>query len=423
MQLLRKAETRKEYYENSVYKSSVYNISNTGGSIMYNSATGAIISEMTDCDFFDLPTADKIKLVQNGFYVPSDYDEFLSIQNQFRNKDKDVINYFTVVLTTACNARCFYCYEENYCKQIMSKEKIDDLVDFISNQSKKDDSLLTLDWYGGEPLLCVGIIDEIIEKLSMSGVLKNREWISSITTNATLFDEELINHAIEKWNLSVAHITIDGNEQQHNNRKNVNLKGNSAYRVTWNAIYNLLKKGVYVNLRVHLDNDNRENFGEILEDIAEFFEFANFHLSPTYLFPPEFEMTETYIKDEEKEDLFYDVFRLMKEKKTVTNYIALFPKPKKCGCFATNPHSAVVAPDGSFHACVQEFSSQIDWKGDQKFADFINVGSECAKCKFFPICLGGCVHNRFLKDTVRTPCVRNRYVIAPLLKLLEEYEE
>lgn len=423
MQLLRKSEIEKEYHENCKYRSSIYNIYDTGENIIFNSATGAIVSGMIDRNFFDLPTADKIKLVQNGFFVSSDCDEFIDIQNQFRNKEKGVINNFTIVLTTSCNARCFYCYEEDYCKQTMSEEKIDDLVNFIANQSKKDDSLLTLDWYGGEPLLCVKTIDEIIAKLSTSGVFKNREWISSITTNATLFDDGLVNHAVEKWNLSIAHITIDGNEQQHNQRKNVNFNGNSAYRATWNAIYNLLKKGVYVNLRIHLDNDNKGNFGEILDDIAVFFEFENFHLFPTFLFPPEYEMADNYIKEEEKEELFYNIFKVMKEKKLITNYITLFPKPKKCGCFATNPHSAVVAPDGSFHACVQEFLSPIDWDDDQKFANYLNVGFECAKCNFFPICLGGCVHNRFLKDTVRTPCVRNRYVIRPLLELLSEYED
>ena len=34
--------------------------------------------------------------------------------------------------------------------------------------------------------------------------------------------------------------------------------------------YHLLKCGVYVNLRVHLDNNNKNNFREVLDEIAPF---------------------------------------------------------------------------------------------------------------------------------------------------------
>ena len=131
-------------------------------------------------------------------------------------------------------------------------------------------------------------------------------------------------------------------------------------------------------------------------------------------------MPYNYIKDKDKESLFLDVFRAMKEKNIISSYTELFPKPKKQGCFATNPHSVVIAPNGSLHACVQEFLSTIDWENDNKFINYTDVNITCNKCKYFPICLGGCIHNRFLDKTVRTPCVRNKYVIKPLLELLNE---
>lgn len=59
----------------------------------------------------------------------------------------------------------------------------------------------------------------------------------------------------------------------------------------------------------------------------------------------------------------------------------------------------------------------------RKFADYSQYCIECRSCRYFPICLGGCIHNRSLKGTVRTPCVRNRFVIHPLLKILLEREQ
>lgn len=420
MLVLRKSDKEREYHEGWDYRCSHYNVCDATGHVTYNVASGAVVDGWSDCNVEDLPLEDVVVLVKNGLLVPTDCDELADIISKLNIEPKGNINYFTIIPTTACNAKCFYCYEEGYCKQTMTGTQINKLVDYICDQIEFEKSF-TLDWYGGEPLLCVETIDDIILKLSLKGAFDNREWSSSITTNATLFDDELIDHAICNWKLSVAHITIDGTELQHNARKNVSFNGDSAFRATLDAIYKLLKNGVYVNLRVHLDRNNKNSFNEILDDIAQFFEFNNFHLFPTFLFPPEFEMPDNYIPDDEKEGLFFDVFNAMFEKKMVSNLVDLFPRSKKHGCFATDAHSAVIAPNGSLHACVQEFSSAKDWDEDNKFVNYIDVPCDCAQCKFFPICLGGCVHNRLLDGTVRTPCVRNRYIIKPLLELVNMY--
>lgn len=420
MLLLRSGNKNREYDEKSLYHSSHYNICYRHGNIVYNTASGAIIYGWNGTVMKFLTQEDKFLLIKNGFLVPDGCNELREFTSTIKLEEKSNINFFTIIPTTSCNAKCFYCYEDDYCKQTMSDVTTNDLVKYIISQVGNDDSF-TLDWYGGEPLLCVDKIDKIISMLSEKGAFANREWTSSITTNATLFSRELIKHAINNWNLTVAHITIDGTEPQHNTRKSVSFSGNSAFRTTLNAIHDLLQMGVYVNLRIHLDNNNnKKDFRKMHDEIEPFFAYDNFHLFPTFLFPPEFVMPESYIRDDQKEELFFDVFNAMYERGFVQNLIDLFPMPKKSGCFATNPHSVVIAPDGSLHACVQEFSSTKDWSDDQKFVDYLNVGDTCAECKYFPICLGGCIHNRYLKGTVRTPCVRNRYVIRPLLKLLGE---
>ena len=285
MFLLRKSDKERIYDEQCVYRSSFYNICDLTRNITYNSASGAIIAGWSEHQSIDLLSTDVIMLVQNGFLVPKDCNEFENITSELKVKGKSNINFFTIIPTTACNARCFYCYEDEYYKQTISDRKISFLVNYIAKEVENQNSF-TLDWYGGEPLMCVEIIDDIISKLSKKKVFDNRDWNSSITTNATLFDDELIEHAVNVSKLSIAHITIDGTEQQHNERKRVHFNGKSAYRATWNAIFKLLQKGVYVNLRVHLDNNNKSSIREILDDILPFFEFEYFHLFPTFLFPP-----------------------------------------------------------------------------------------------------------------------------------------
>ena len=249
--------------------------------------------------------------------------------------------------------------------------------------------------------------------------LKNNNWSSSITTNGTLLTKNLISHMTNKWHLESAHITIDGVEEEHNRRKNVSLNGESAFKKTHDGILELLKSGVYVNLRIHLDNHNKDSFSKILDSISDLMQFDNLHLFPTYLFPPEHEMADSYIKDFEKEDFFYDVFKALLNSNNKITLKDLFPKAKFNGCLASKSNAVVIAPDGTTHACVQDFSS-VDKNDTEKYHNFKYALEECKECPFLPICLGGCLYNRNLSNTMRTPCVRNRFVVKPLLKLLLE---
>ena len=387
-----------------------------GKYIIYNTASGAIAegSCTFDRDNFD---NNKELLVKNGFLV-TDEDEYLNYIKDINFKTKSSPDCFTIIPTTGCNAKCFYCYEEEYCKKSIDEQSRKKIVNYISSCIKDKESF-TLDWFGGEPLLCAKEIDLIIADIKENVPLDDKNWTSSITTNATLFTHGLIDHAIKNWHLSIAHITIDGVESDHNMRKNVHIGKKSAYKVTTEAIRYLLKNGVYVNLRIHLDNLNKNSFPDIIDGIFDFFDYPNFNLFPTFLFPPEKEMPKSYIKDIQKEDLFYDVFRILKEKNIINNYFEKMPYPKKNGCFATCENNVVISYNASLHSCVQEFENTTE-ESEKKFFNIESELGSCKSCKYFPICLGGCLHNRAIENTVRTPCVRNRYTIHPLMRLMLE---
>lgn len=419
VKIRRKSKTKFSWNSTEKYKWSFYNIiqcASSGRCLIYNSASGAIaeLSRFTE-DMYNLETSEICGLAENGIIVPDGLDEFKNQASCVKQYARTKFNFFTIVLTTACNARCFYCYEKNYRIQTVSADSCRKIVNFLADNICSQKEFL-LDWYGGEPLLCIKEIDWIIEKLGEKIDLNAYCWTSSMTTNGTLFTEEIISHGIKNWHLSTVHVTLDGTEREHNFRKNIQTSGINAYANTMKSILELLKKGVYVNLRIHLDNKNKDMFSDILHNVKNFFRYSNFHLFPTFLFPPEFEMPVQYIKDEQKEELFYSIYQSLMEYGLIRDYIQEFPWPKNKICFASDPEKVVIAPDGSLHACVQEFDGS-DWHDDEKFLECRITAKECIACKYFPICLGGCIHNRSLIGTVRTPCVRNRYIIKPLLEL------
>ena len=175
-----------------------------------------------------------------------------------------------------------------------------------------------------------------------------------------------------------------------------------------------------MNLRIHLDKNNYLSLKSIFNEIKEFFEYENFRVFPTYLFPPENNNDNSqYFKDFEKEELFSFVFTTMLELGLVDNIAQLLPVPKNMTCSAMNSKQIVIAPDCSFHRCVQEFSGN-DFCSDEKFLS-ASVQDMCVSCKDLPICLGGCRHNYKKKDVM--PCMRAHYIIMPLLKLLIGQDE
>jgi hypothetical protein len=65
----------------------------------------------------------------------------------------------------------------------------------------------------------------------------------------------------------------------------------NAYANTVKAILELLKRKVYVHLRIHLDNKNKDTFSDIFHKVKYFLKYFNSHLFQTFLLLPEFEMS------------------------------------------------------------------------------------------------------------------------------------
>lgn len=145
--------------------------------------------------------------------------------------DSDVFtNVFNVTfqVTDDCNLRCTYCYQINKGHHKMSldvaKKFIDLLLDnneliqsYVDTYSKK---AVVLDFIGGEPLLEVELIDQIMDYFIAQAIIKNHPWQYnyriSISTNGTLYFKPEVQAFIKKHknNLSLG-VTVDGDKELH----------------------------------------------------------------------------------------------------------------------------------------------------------------------------------------------------------------
>lgn len=212
------------------------------------------------------------ELIDGHYLVPKDYDEHalaMGLRKVLRtldeaNQSKDIFHY-TILPTTACNARCYYCFEQGSEIVTMTEETAEDVIRFIRDHCGGKPVLIK--WFGGEPTVAVNRIDQICYGLQREGVIFDSE----ITTNGYLFDEVLVQKADELWKLKEAMICLDGTEEKYNRTKAyVNARDNPYQRVMRNVGL-LLDKRIRVHLRMNFDLGNWEDFKDIVQQAKDRF--------------------------------------------------------------------------------------------------------------------------------------------------------
>lgn len=157
------------------------------------------------------------------------------------------MNNYIVWLTTDCNLRCKYCYEGESKKHIsISQETANKVVDFICNTFSKKEDELRIDFHGGEPLLNFEILKFFIKTFKMLYPEKKKKY--SITTNATLLNEEQIGYLVQ--NVKNISVSIDGSKEKHD-RYRVFPNGKGSYEIAISNSMKLLSK-LQEKLRVRM---------------------------------------------------------------------------------------------------------------------------------------------------------------------------
>jgi len=113
-----------------------------------------------------LPENVQAWLVKEGYIVSSITNERLGIlekEVEFRKTSKTLA--LTILPTLECNLRCSYCYQDKK-KTFMTIGTEKKIEEFVSNWFEENDTkILDITWFGGEPLLALGTICRLSERL------------------------------------------------------------------------------------------------------------------------------------------------------------------------------------------------------------------------------------------------------------------
>ncbi len=390
------------------YKLSQYNIykAKDDKAIVFNTLSGAMVL-LDNLEYNDLlhingsETENAIikKWLQLGLVIEESFDE-TELLNYCRFRDaftkSDAI--YRILTTTSCNARCFYCYEENYERKTMDIETAKAVSRFIVNNSRSLRSI-TLNWFGGEPLLNPKVITLITNDVT-EGLKGSKTKINaSLITNASLFSDDLIEIAKKQWHITNVQITFDGLKEEHEKRKNY-INFPQSYEKTLDVVGKLLSKEINVSIRLNYDKNNVEDILNLIPLIRKRYGASpRLHCYAYPLFNRENNPIDALIKKDEvayydgvithslMESGFYNPQHVLKSRRTT-------------GCFAVLPNSFVIHANGDLYKCSMNMKDESKSVGNvyrqvdlsKQFIEWCNpiLQEKCNDCIALPLCQGGC---------------------------------
>jgi len=226
-------------------------------------------------DFCDEPRDDLLDacgpgfhddLVKDGFLVPDDCEELEQIEtlhNALKMQRQRSIG-LTIVPTLDCNFRCAYCF--SYARpERMSAEFQAAAARFVEAKLATDGSL-SVTWYGGEPTLCLDVIEALSAQLRDACKRHGAQYLpATIITNGFLLTEKTAQRLVDAG-ITHAQVTLDGDRASHNQRRPLQGGVGTFDRILENVA--AARHILDIHFRINVDRSNASTAVAALDALA-----------------------------------------------------------------------------------------------------------------------------------------------------------
>lgn len=150
---------------------------------------------------------------------------------------------FTLYMTTDCNFKCQYCYEDYHNHYQLNDKTLVEALEFIMTYGEKGKVLL--DFLGGEPLIKKNLIYQAVKYIK--AYYPKREVKYYLTTNCSLIDDQFIEFM--KQNSFTIRLSFDGNKETHDLNR-IAKDGVSCYEKIFENILKVKNSGLNFSVRM-----------------------------------------------------------------------------------------------------------------------------------------------------------------------------
>lgn len=315
---------------------------------------------------------------------------------KFKNQKSNL--YLTILPTERCNLVCSYCFEKNK-QQIDMQDMIqNDVIRFIQ---KYPSDTYSITWFGGEPLLRIDILENILSNLR---TISNKRMINhSLITNATLLNNRTF-ELFKKFPLSNIQIKLDGKRETHDSIRCFNNQ-TGTFDLIKNNIIEFSKRfpNTHISIRINISKSNSEEFIDLYHEMNHLFQIngiSNYNIYPGFL--------KNFGSNENDLIFFNNLDKLQFYSNLRKNGISYHGIPKNItkGCIASINSSLIIGADGALYKCWEHIGIMKNIIGNIHDSDQINLAEssdkdlnllfnskECNNCAIMPICSFGCIND------------------------------
>jgi uncharacterized protein len=287
------------------------------------------------------------------------------------------------------------------------------LCQWIDNKlRKKEYEVLSITWFGGEPLMFPDIIKRLSKSFINSCDKYSVKYNASMITNGYLIEKVGSSCFLNECNISTLQITIDGTKETHNQRRILLNNPLGTYDTIISGINSLANSSCQIKVRVNLDKINNQVIEETCSQLADNIknkENVYPYIAKMYCMDDLNAGIEDRVLNTEEYVLSAIIFSELAEKAGFkVKKKSIIPKAKMWYCPAPYGKSLVIDPDGDLYYCWNDigikeyrtgsiinndnnnFYTQRELWHNHAF-DFHN---DCKVCKAFVLCAGGCVREK-----------------------------
>lgn len=310
---------------------------------------------------------------------------------------------FTIIPTFDCNLTCYYC---NHSRDTLSKKILQKFTEFFSKELEKGDfENVAVRIAGGEPLLHVKLLFEILEVLSSITEDHGKKFFSALATNGTLLTQEILDKLAF---LNAIQLTFEGCRSYHDI---IRYDTAGTFDRVLKSAEMIKDAGILLNMRIHVSEKNiaglKDLFSELHSIIGVGMKFKTMITAAPVI--------------ESKICPFYPS-RCTETVKVAPMLQKAWEAAKECGliisgmphpayemlpCPYTTPTSVIVDPSGTFYKCLMGVNDKCAVGSvtegvlrPDPFTASSMWQDTCKTCPFLVLCGGGCAWRGYQEQNV-----------------------
>lgn len=156
--------------------------------------------------------------------------------------ERSPLKTLVLTLTTGCNLGCSYCYREDLTSpknsSVMDYETGTRSIDLLMQEASENERVAIV-FFGGEPLTRIAVIRDLVEYAEEKAAAAGKAVEFSLTTNATLLTDEIIDF-LDAHRFGIT-VSIDGDQAQHDRHRRT-IAGGGTYKTVAMRVKRLLEK-------------------------------------------------------------------------------------------------------------------------------------------------------------------------------------